>query len=45
MITEQGVADIALRDEKGQAVQLIEHAAHPDAREWLWEEAQELGLV
>ncbi len=45
VITEQGVADIALRDEKGQAVQLIEHAAHPDAREWLWEEAQELGLV
>ncbi len=45
VITEQGVADIAMRDEKEQAVHLIEHAAHPSARDWLWEEAQELGLI
>lgn len=45
VITEQGVADIAMRDEKEQAVHLIEHAAHPAARDYLWEEAQELGLI
>jgi len=45
VITEQGVAEIAWRDQKSQAVQLIEHAAHPDARDDLWEEAQELRLL
>ena len=45
VITEQGVAEIAWRDQKSQAVQLIEHAAHPAARDDLWEEAQELGLL
>lgn len=45
VVTQQGVADIALRDEKEQAVHLIEHAAHPAARDELWEAAQELGLV
>lgn len=45
VVTEQGVAQIAGRDQKGQAVHLIEHAAHPHARDYLWEEAQELGLA
>lgn len=45
VITEQGVAEIAWRDQKSQAVQLIEHAAHPAARDDLWEEAQELRLL
>lgn len=45
VITEHGVAEIAWRDQKSQAVQLIEHAAHPAARDYLWEEAQELGLL
>lgn len=44
VITEQGIAQIAGRDQRGQAVQLIEHAAHPQARDELWEEAQEIGL-
>jgi len=45
VITEQGVAELALRDEKEQAVHLVEHAAHPDARDELWEQALSLGLV
>lgn len=44
VITEHGVAEItgATQDEK--AWNLINHAAHPAAREWLTEEAQKEGL-
>lgn len=45
VITEQGVAELYGRDEKTQAAQLIENAAHPDVRDELWEEAAELGLT
>ncbi len=45
VITEQGVAKMAGRDQRSQAVQLIHHAAHPQAVDYLWEEAQELGLA
>ena len=45
VVTEQGVAEIFGRDERGQAAQLIENAAHPRVREELWEEAVELGLL
>ena len=44
VITEQGVAEIFGSDEKSQARQLIEHAAHPRVREELREEAAALGL-
>lgn len=44
VITEQGVAEILGHDERTQAAHLIEHAAHPDAREHLREEAGRLGL-
>ena len=45
VITEQGEAQIYALDEKTQAAMLIEHAAHPDIRDELWEEAHELGLA
>lgn len=45
VITEQGVAEMFGRDQTAQAVNLIEHAAHPDVREELREEAVELGLL
>jgi acyl-CoA hydrolase len=45
VITEQGVAQIYGLDEKTQAANLIENAAHPSIREELWEEAAGLGLV
>ncbi len=45
VVTEQGVAQIFGRSQDEQARNLIEHAAHPDAREELWEEAAALGLV
>jgi acyl-CoA hydrolase len=44
VVTEQGVAEIAGCDQRTQASNLIEHAAHPDAREELWEEAEALHL-
>lgn len=44
VVTEQGVARLMGYDEKTQARQLIEHAAHPSVRSELWEEAKELGL-
>jgi acyl-CoA hydrolase len=44
VVTEQGVAQIFGADEKRQARQLIEHAAHPRVREELREEAVGLGL-
>ena len=45
VVTEQGIAEVFGRDQREQARQLIEHAAHPSVREELWEEARELGLA
>ena len=45
VVTEQGVAWMWGRDERQQARNLIEHAAHPSVREDLWEEARALGLA
>jgi acyl-CoA hydrolase len=45
VVTEQGVADIFGRDQRTQARQLIEQAAHPSVREELAEEAAALGLA
>jgi acyl-CoA hydrolase len=45
VVTEQGVATIFGHDERTQARHLIEHAAHPDVRDELREEAAELGLI
>ena len=45
VVTEQGVAEILGHDEKAQAAALIEQAAHPHARAYLWEEARRLGLT
>jgi acyl-CoA hydrolase len=45
VVTEQGVAELYGRDERDQARQLIEHAAHPSVREELREEAEALGLL
>jgi acyl-CoA hydrolase len=45
VVTEQGVARLYGYDEKTQARNLIEYAAHPKVRAELWEEAAELGLA
>ena len=45
VVTEQGIAWMWGRDEREQARNLIEHAAHPSVREDLWEEARGLGLA
>ena len=45
VVTEQGVAEIFGHDQSTQARHLIEHAAHPDVRDELREEAVELGLL
>ena len=45
VVTEQGVAEMFGRDQTAQAVNLIEHAAHPDVRDELREEGVELGLL
>jgi acyl-CoA hydrolase len=45
VVTEQGIAWMWGRDERRQARNLIEHAAHPSVREDLWEEARALGLA
>lgn len=45
VVTEQGVAEVFGRDQREQARQLIEHAAHPRVRDELREEAVELGLA
>jgi acyl-CoA hydrolase len=45
VVTEQGVAWMWGRDERQQAANLIEHAAHPDMREELQEEAVALGIA
>jgi acyl-CoA hydrolase len=45
VVTEQGIAWMWGRDERQQARNLIEHAAHPSVRDDLWEEARGLGLA
>lgn len=45
VITEQGIADLFGKSQEEQARQLIDNAAHPNAREKLWREAKELSLV
>jgi acyl-CoA hydrolase len=45
VVTEQGVAEVAGHDQRAQAQHLISQAAHPDAREELWEEAAALYLL
>ncbi|HEX5511576.1 MAG TPA: acetyl-CoA hydrolase/transferase C-terminal domain-containing protein [Actinomycetales bacterium] len=45
VVTENGTAEIWGHDEREQARQLIDNAAHPSVREELWEEAVALGLA
>jgi acyl-CoA hydrolase len=45
VVTEQGCAHIFGRSQRAQARLIIEHAAHPDARERLHEHAAELALA
>ncbi len=45
VVTEQGTATIWGWDERAQARHLIDQAAHPDARDELWEEARALKLA
>jgi len=45
VVTEQGVAPVVGLSERDQARSLIEHAAHPDAREALREAAAAQGLA
>jgi len=44
VITEQGCAQIFGRSQRAQARLITEYAAHPDARDWLREEAATMGL-
>jgi acyl-CoA hydrolase len=45
IVTEQGLAEVFGQDQREQARQIIEHAAHPSVRDELWEEAADLGLT
>jgi acyl-CoA hydrolase len=45
IVTEQGMAQIFGNDQRTQARNIIERAAHPNVREELWEEAYHLGLT
>ena len=45
VVTEQGVAPVVGLSERDQARSLIENAAHPDAREALWDAARAQGLA
>ena len=45
IVTEQGTAEVFGRDQREQALQIIENAAHPSVRDELWEEAVALGLA
>jgi acyl-CoA hydrolase len=45
VVTEQGVAPLWGHSQHDQARFLIDHAAHPDVRDELWEEAAALGLA
>jgi acyl-CoA hydrolase len=44
VITEQGTADVLGHDQEKQAANLINAAAHPEARDDLWRAAESLGL-
>jgi acyl-CoA hydrolase len=44
VVTEQGVADVYGIDQRRQAANIIEYAAHPDVREYLRAQADVLGL-
>jgi acyl-CoA hydrolase len=45
IVTEHGCADVWGRDAVGQAQQILDHAAHPDARVELREAGRRLGLA
>ena len=45
VVTEQGVAEVFGLDQRHQAANIIDHAAHPRVRAQLWEQAAALGLV
>jgi acyl-CoA hydrolase len=45
VVTEQGVAGVFGHEQEAQVHNLVEHAAHPSAREELRHKARELGLV
>jgi acyl-CoA hydrolase len=45
VVTEQGVAEVYGLDQRRQAANIVDHAAHPSARDRLWKEAASLGLV
>jgi acyl-CoA hydrolase len=45
VVTEQGIAEVSGCDQRSQARNLIDHAAHPDVREELREEAEALHLT
>jgi acyl-CoA hydrolase len=45
VVTEQGVAEVFGLDQRRQAANIVDHAAHPSARDRLWKEAASLGLV
>lgn len=45
VVTEQGVAEVFGLDQRQQAANIIEHAAHPRVREYLWDQAVALGLA
>jgi acyl-CoA hydrolase len=44
-LTEQGLAEVFGNDQREQARQIIEHAAHPSVCDELREEAVALGLA
>ncbi len=43
IVTEQGMAKVFGHTEAEQARQIIEHCAHPDARDGLWDAARAMG--
>ena len=45
VVTEQGVAEVFGLDQRQQAANIIEHAAHPRVRDHLRAEAARLGLA
>lgn len=45
IVTEQGMAAMFGRSQREQASSLIANCAHPDAREYLWEQGRRLGFV
>lgn len=45
VVTEQGIAEVFGRCQRTQAINIIEHAAHPDARGELREAGKEIGLL